>query len=84
MKNIWGFLIGAVFGAIIGSVVALLFAPSSGTELRENIKTRTDTQYARLQDEYQKGLQQVQGRMDKLSNDLQAVSNRSKEADKPA
>jgi len=84
MKNIWGFLIGVVFGAIIGSVVALLFAPSSGTELRANIKSKADTQYSRLQDGYQSGLQQVQNQVDKLSNDLHAVSNRSKEADKPA
>ena len=73
-----------LFGVAFGVAVGLLYAPSSGEDLRANIKTQADTQYARFQDEYQKGLQQVQSRMDKLSNDLQAVSNRSKEADKPA
>jgi gas vesicle protein len=84
MKYGLTFALGTLFGALIGGAVALLFAPSSGEELRANIKTQADTQYARLQDEYQKGLQQVQSRMDKMSSDLQAMSNRSKESDKPA
>ena len=74
MKYALSFLLGAVMGA----AVALLFAPSSGEELRSNIKTQADTQYAKLQDEYQKGLQEMHARMDKLSSDLQAVSTRSK------
>jgi gas vesicle protein len=84
MKYALSFVLGTLFGAAVGSIVALLFAPSSGEELRTNIKTQADTQYARLQDEYQKGLQQVQSRMDQVSSDLQAISSRSKEADKPA
>lgn len=66
MKYATGFLFGAVFGA----AVALLFAPSSGEELRSNIRTQADTQYARLQDEYQKGMQEMRNRMDKLRSDL--------------
>ena len=66
MKYVSGFLLGALFG----TVVALLFAPSSGEELRSNIRTQADTQYARLQDEYQKGMQEMRNRMDKLRSDL--------------
>lgn len=32
-----GFIIGAAVGAIVGSVTALLFAPQSGKETREDI-----------------------------------------------
>ncbi len=64
------FAIGTLFGALIGGAVALLFAPSSGEELRANIKTQADTQYAKLQDQYQKGMNELQTRMDKMSNDL--------------
>ena len=74
MKYAVSFLLGAVFGA----AMALLFAPSSGEELRANIKAQADTQYTRLQDEWQKGMHDMQSRMDKMSNDLQAISNRSK------
>jgi gas vesicle protein len=74
MKYALSFLLGAAMGAM----VALLFAPSSGAELRTNIKTQADTQYARLQDEYQKGMQEMHAKMDKISSELQAMSSRSK------
>ena len=74
MKYAMSFLLGAVTGA----VAALLFAPSSGEELRANIKTQADTEYAKLQSEYQKGMQEMHDRMDKMSSELQAMSRRSK------
>jgi gas vesicle protein len=67
-----------LFGVAFGAAVALLYAPSSGEELRTNIKNQADTQYARLQDEWQKGMHEMQTRMDKMSSDLQAISNRSR------
>ena len=84
MKYALSFVLGTLLGAAIGSIVALLFAPSSGEELRANIKSQADTQYARLQDQWQKGMNEMQTRMDKMSSDLQAVTSRSKEADKSA
>ena len=47
MKNGLTFALGTLFGALIGGAVALLFAPSSGEELRANIKTQADTQVTR-------------------------------------
>jgi gas vesicle protein len=73
MKYVLSFLLGAVAGA----AVALLFAPSSGNELRSNIKTQADTQYAKLQSEYQKGMQDLNSRMDKLSSQLQSSRSKS-------
>ena len=78
------FAVGTLFGALIGGAVALLFAPSSGEELRANIKTQADTQYAKLQDQYQKGMTELQTRMDKMSSDVQALASRTKETEKPA
>ena len=80
MKYVLGFLLGAV----VGAAVALLFAPSSGEELRTNIKTQADTQYAKLQDEWQKGMQEMQSRMDKMSGDLQTMTSKVKETGKTA
>ena len=73
-----------LFGAVVGAAVALLIAPSSGEELRANIKTQADTQYARLQDEYQKGMQEMQTRMDKMSSELQVMTSKVKDTGKPA
>jgi len=80
MKYVMGFLFGAVFGA----AVAFLYAPSTGEELRANIKTQADTQYAKLQDDWQKGMQELHDRMNKMSGDLQAMASKVKETDQPA
>jgi len=37
-----GLLIGFLTGTIVGAAVALLYAPKSGKELRQDIKTKTD------------------------------------------
>lgn len=37
-----GFVIGLITGTVIGSVVALLFAPKSGKELRQDIKNKSN------------------------------------------
>jgi len=66
-------------GALAGGVVALLFAPSSGAELRMNIKTRANDEYERLQNEMQKGMQELRTRMDKMGGDIQATTGQTEE-----
>lgn len=85
MKYVLSFFMGAV----VGAAVALLYAPSSGEELRTNIKTQADTQYARLQEEWQKGMSELHTRMDKISVDLQSIadqatSGKAQKTDNPA
>ena len=36
-----GLLIGSLIGVAVGSIVALLYTPKSGKELRKNIKTKS-------------------------------------------
>ncbi len=45
-----GFLAGALIGGLTGAVVALLFAPKSGRELRRDIAERTSELYDRAQE----------------------------------
>ena len=78
------YVLTLLLGTVIGAVTALLLAPSSGEELRTSIKTKADSQYTKLQEEWQRGTQEMQTRIDKLSSDFQALSNRSKEADEKA
>ena len=68
------YLIGFVFGVVVGAVTALLLAPYSGEQMRQNLKSQADTQYARLQEEVQKGRQEMQTRIDKLSTELKSRS----------
>ncbi len=83
MKYVLSFVLGTAFGALAGGLIALLFAPSSGEELRSNIKTKADAEYIKLQDDWQKSRQEMQMRMDKMSSELQKLSSRSKEISEP-
>jgi len=83
MKYVLSFLLGTIFGVLAGAIIALLFAPSSGEELRGSIKASADANYAKLQEGYQKSMQGMQTRMDKMSSDLQAMTSRSQATDKP-
>jgi len=48
MRKIFGFLLGAVVGGLIGSTVALLLAPDSGELLRNRIHERGDAFFAEI------------------------------------
>jgi gas vesicle protein len=42
MRKLVGFVAGAMCGAIVGAVAALLLAPSSGIELQQNVRGKVD------------------------------------------
>jgi gas vesicle protein len=42
MRRIVSFIIGTVLGGLAGAVIALLFTPASGSELRAQIRDRTE------------------------------------------
>ena len=46
MNKMFSFMAGALCGALIGSVTALLLTPASGTQLKSNVQDRWDTALA--------------------------------------
>lgn len=42
MRRLAGFLVGLIIGGLVGSVLALLFAPSSGKQLQQQITETLD------------------------------------------
>ena len=42
MRRILSFFIGVILGGLAGGVIALLFAPESGPELRNRMRERTE------------------------------------------
>jgi gas vesicle protein len=62
MKDIFSFLLGAAFGTII----ALLFAPQSGAELRANIQATAEKDFQKLQSQWQVELEKLNQRLDQL------------------
>lgn len=66
MRKIGYFLFGSLLGGLIGAGIALLFSPTSGAEIRGNIRSYTmhtvdEVKSAALQkrDELQKQLEQM-------------------------
>lgn len=43
MKKLFSFLVGAMMGALVGSTAAILLAPSSGDDLREELVQRVES-----------------------------------------
>jgi gas vesicle protein len=60
-----GLFIGLLTGGAIGAVVALLYAPKSGKELRQDIKIKTDEYY----DETEKFIADAKVKAKDLMND---------------
>jgi gas vesicle protein len=48
MKGLVSFLIGAITGSLVGATLALLLTPSSGNDLRGQIKDRIDAVQAQV------------------------------------
>jgi gas vesicle protein len=71
------FFKGLLLGGIIGSAVAILYAPKSGRETREDINKKKEELFTRAKEEYESALEKS-----KVSYD-QAI-NRLKELEKVA
>lgn len=61
-----------LFGVITGAVVALLYAPSSGGELRGQIQTTAQADMQRMREEWNRNLAQMQAQINKLNADATA------------
>ncbi len=59
-----------VFGAAIGALAALLFAPKSGMELRGDIQQRTNIDMQRLQQRYEQGMAEMNKKMEQIQAQL--------------
>ncbi|MEA1978740.1 MAG: YtxH domain-containing protein, partial [Chloroflexota bacterium] len=64
---------GAVCGALIGSVTALLLAPESGEKLRQQIGERTGAFRDEVQGAYTTRLTQLEAELEKLREPKKAV-----------
>ena len=62
-----------VMGAAVGAIVALLFAPKSGAELRADLQATAEKDKARLQEDWQAAMAKTNERVDKLKAELKAA-----------
>jgi len=73
MKDVFYLLLGVAMGAII----ALLFAPESGQELRSDIRATADKDLQKLQSEWQTALAKTHERLDQIQVDLNQALHRT-------
>ena len=65
MGNKGSSLLSFLLGAVVGAAVALLYAPTSGEELRTNIKTEADIRVEKLSAEWDKTVAELQASAEK-------------------
>jgi gas vesicle protein len=71
MKNLFALLVGALLGA----VVALLFAPERGEDLRMQLQERAGADMQRLQRTWQLDMEQMSEQMAKMQSQFQDLQN---------
>lgn len=64
-----GLLLGAVIGGAVGAVAALLLAPKSGRELRDDIASRGEDLYNKASGYFQKGENAVEEAAEDFMNE---------------
>ena len=78
------YAVSLLLGALLGALIALLFAPSSGQELRSNIKIQADAGAARAKEEWNKSVRGIQERVNKLNDEKKQPAIEPMEAEATA
>lgn len=63
-------VVSFLLGVIVGAVVALLYAPSSGEELRSQIKSEAEVRLEKLTTELEKSLAEVKESVEKTRTEF--------------
>jgi gas vesicle protein len=63
-------IVSFLAGAFVGAVVALLYAPKSGEELRAQIKAEADATAKRASAEWNKAMQEIKTEIEESQNQV--------------
>ena len=66
MRKLMGFIVGAICGAAVGAVLALIFTPASGEKLRQDVKDKWNEvleEARKAQEETKRELEEEFGRL---------------------
>ena len=72
------YIVSFFLGAAVGAVAALLYAPSSGEELRDRIRSEAEDDLTRLQSELNASVSDLQKRIDSLTNEVQGYLDQAR------
>ena len=66
MRRFMSFITGALCGALVGSVAALLLAPESGEDIRNQIRLRTESFRDEVKEAYSARVAQLEAELESL------------------
>ena len=72
------FIKGLLIGGAVGAVAALLYAPKSGRETREELGGRMDDVYAKAREEYEASLERARRSYDSTISRIKDLENTAK------
>lgn len=70
MSNKGSSIVSFLAGALVGAAVALLYAPTSGEELRHQIKSEADVRLEKLSADMEEAIAELQATADKTRADV--------------
>lgn len=71
MNKVFSFMAGAICGALVGGVTALLLTPASGNDLREQAVTRWETAKQEAEQARSQTRQQLESEFELMKNGVQ-------------
>jgi len=77
INQVFNFLLGT----LVGALVALLLAPKSGEELRDELRLRPERKMSRLDIEIQQGVQKIKDDAHKLQENLNQTQSETIDSD---
>ena len=85
-NSFFAFLTGMIVGAVGGALVALLYAPMAGQEMRTQIRTKAQAEYDRAALEYHKQVERlnqelasVRAQLSKQDEQIEALEEAAEE-----
>jgi len=75
MRRFLMFMFGIVTGGVVGSITALLLAPSSGMDLRQQIQQKTKNFFTEIEDAGKQKRNELELELQQLRSTDQAKTN---------
>ncbi len=72
------FVKGVLIGGALGAIAALLYAPKSGRETREDLSGRMEDMYSKAREEYDTSLERARKSYDNTISRLKELENSAK------
>ena len=73
------FIFGLVMGAVIGAATALLLAPMTGSELREQLASQAQKEYDLAKQEYEKQAMRLRLKNEEMEEELEELEDLEEE-----